>query len=357
MSKFKVGILGYGKMGQVYGRWFEANPNCEVSAIYNHSEEKRSKVSKDFPKAFFYTDWQELIRNKEIDIIGICTATYEKYPQICAAISEKKYIMCEKPICMDLDEFYKIKAILDNEIKFLVASELRLHPVIKTVNRLIPDLGQIFHIALDFSMYREEVKWKHRYEAGGGILRELGQHLLDVANIWLGEPVKVYGNNMIINPNRQVEYFSINMIGYKTGALVRLTNHYYEHGTNTYNGKIYGTDAQIDFCISSYDAKDAWIKYYDRQGMREIPVAIPTVVDDIYPGHMDSFKWEVDGFIDSILKNKKVDNSLDNEELTMQIMCASYESSRNGNQVILPLKEFSRKKINESFHSFYLNNH
>lgn len=355
MGKLKVGILGYGKMGQVYGDWFKTNPYCEVTAVYNHSMGKREKVSEDIPGALFYNDWEELISNRELDIIGITSATYEKFPQICKAISENKHIICEKPICMDINELNEIKKHIVNtkyNKKFLVASELQLHPVIEAINKLIPGIGKVFHISLDYSMYRDEVKWKHRYEAGGGILRELGQHLIDVVNIWLGEPKRVFGYNMILNPNRQVEDFSTNIIEYMTGAVVCLTTHYYKRSTNTYNGKIYGTNAQIDFCVSSYDTKDAWVKYYDANGMREIPIVIPENIDRIYPGHMDTFKREIDNFVDAVLNAKEIGSRLEDEYRTMQIMCASYESSRTGYPVDLPLNEFSHKKLSECFHIF-----
>ncbi len=346
MKALKVGILGYGKMGQVYGRWFQEHPGCEVVAVYNHSEGKREKVKEDIPDAEYYTDWKELIRNPQIDAVGICSATYEKCEQICEAIDAKKHVICEKPICMDLDELEQIKAHYDGSgIKFLVASELRLHPVIETVTRLIPDIGQIFHISLDYSMYRDEVKWKHKLEAGGGILRELGQHLLDVANGWLGEPRLVFGKNIIINPERQVEDFSMSIVEYQSGALVRLTSHYYEHETNTYNGAVYGSNGQINFRVSSYDPKQAWVKYYDHSGMREISISTPKDIDNIYPGHLDSFKREIDGFVDAITEDRPVANGIHEEERTLQIMCASYASGKSGCQMTLPISGFNRLEL------------
>ncbi len=183
-------------------------------------------------------------------------------------------------------------------------------------------------------------------------MRELGQHLLDVANIWLGEPKSVYGINMIINPRREVEDFSETAIRYASGAAVRLTCHYFEHTTNTYNGKIYGSKGQIDFRLSSYDTNAHWIRLYNGEDVKEIPVAVPSFIDEVYPGHMDSFKKEIDGFVGAILQGAPADNSLEEEERTMQAICASYASNRFNKTVALPFAHFSKDALTQCFTRF-----
>ena len=72
-------------------------------------------------------------------------------------------------------------------------------------------------------------------------------------------------------------------------------------------------------------------------------------IDAVYPGHMDSFKREIDGFISAILDDVRVKNTLENESVTMQIIDASYESTRQKQVVNLPLKGFSAGSLNECF--------
>ena len=350
MSKLKAAILGYGKMGRVYGRWFSENGSCTVTDVYNHTDSKKELAANNLPDAKYYTDWEKLLTESECDIVGITSASNERLAQIKMAIETGRHIICEKPVCMDLDELKAIQSMMEGrKTKFLVASELRLHPVIVKAQELLPRVGKIFHIDIHYSMLRDEIKWKHLMQSGGGILRELGQHLIDVTNIWLGKPERVYGHNKLILPGREVEDFTETVIEYEGGATVSVQCHYFEHTANSYNMRIYGTNGQMDLRCSSYDVHDCFVRLYDGEGLTEAEIELPADIDAVYPGHMDSFKKEIDGFISAILDDVRVKNTLENESVTMQIIDASYESTRQKQVVNLPLKGFSAGSLNECF--------
>lgn len=353
-EKLNVGIIGYGKMGKVYADCFSQNNTCNVSAIYNHSLERKTEVKDEHPSAEYYTNWHELINRKDIDIIGLCSPTNERIYQIREAIYAQKHIICEMPICMDLDELKEIEKLLkSNDKHFLVASELKFHPVIEKVSSLLENIGSIFFIDMHYSMYNNKIKWKHTYSAGGGILRELGQHLLDVATIWLGTPVRVYGNNQIVLAQREVEDMSIIVVDYASGAVVNLVNNYFDRSSNTYKAMIYGTEGQIYFELSSYDVSQSKIILYkDDKSKERIPFRTPNIIDRIYPGHMDSFKKEIDLFVENILTGNKSKDELVNVKTNMQILSAAYESQRTEQTVTLPMKEFNHNSLRYTYPVF-----
>ena len=350
MKKLKIAILGYGKMGRVYGRWFRENPDCVVTDVYNHTEQKRELAAQELPGARFHTDWTRLLEESDCDVVGITSASNERLGQIRMAIETGRHIICEKPVCMDLDELHAIRKMMEGrDTKFLVASELRLHPVVLRAEELLPRLGRIFHIDVHYSMLRDEIKWKHLFQSGGGILRELGQHLIDLANTWLGTPERVFGHNKVILPGREVEDFTQTVVEYEGGATLSVQCHYFEHTANSYNMRIYGTKGQMDWRCSSYDAHDCFLRIHDAEGSQEIPIEIPGEMDAVYPGHMDSFKKEIDGFVAAVLSGGAVGNTLAEEETTMQIIDASYLSTRSRQMVVLPIEEFSSALLDGCF--------
>ncbi|MEI6100507.1 MAG: Gfo/Idh/MocA family oxidoreductase, partial [Eubacteriales bacterium] len=263
-----------------------------------------------------------------------------------------KHIISEKPLCMDINECKEIASFkLAYGQKNIVASHPQYHPVIVETGRLLPDIKKIFHMELSFSMYRTEIRWKHLLQSGGGILRELCGHLIDVSNNWLGDVRSVYGCNKIILPGREVEDLTANIIEYKCGASVYLSANYFERKSRTYNGKIFGTGGEIEFTLSSYDPDDSRITLYTDEGQREVSVTIPHEIDSVYPGHLDSFKKQIEHCIDTILYDLK-DDSVFAEMKTMQIIDASYESQRQGRRIDLPLKSFSSSELKECYNYF-----
>lgn len=89
----------------------------------------------------------------------------------------------------------------------------------------------------------------------------------------------------------------------------------------------------------------------------KIPVKIDIPDEDdinsIYPGHMNSFKKEIDLFVKSVLNNKKADDTLIKEWNTQQTISASYESTRINQKVFLPLEGFDIDNLSDSFIRFY----
>ncbi len=347
MKKYNVAIIGYGKMGKVYADCFNKSKRCSIVSIYNHSPKRKEEIKKDFPDAKFYTSWERMLDDEEIDIVGLCSATYERKEQIEKAVSKQMHIICEMPICMDLLELNTIKKIIKHyPYVFRVASELKYHPVIVKVSDLIKNIGEVLFVNFHYSMFRTEIKWKHLFISGGGILRELGQHLIDVMVMWFGKPKSIYGRNQVIMPGREVEDLSLTVMNYENGLIVNLINNYFDRSSNTYQGTIIGSKGQIYFELSSYDISDSKIIYYDNdENSNKISFEQPQYIDRVYPGHMDSYLKEINDFLKDVSTTSTYFNDLKNIEINMQIISASYESERTKKLINLPLKEFNYESL------------
>lgn len=356
MEKLKVGVLGCGKMGRVHAHWFSRHPMCEVTAFFNRTTSVAEEMAKQYPGSKVFESWQELLCCADVDIVTLTTPQYERLQQHKLALQNDKHVFCEKPIAMNIDECAEIIDLSRNsKCKTFVDFQLVYHPVIIRINELIKKIGRIYYIDLDYSMYRAEVKWKHKLEAGGGVLRELGGHFIDLLNLWLGEADSVTGFNRITNSKREVEDLSINIIEYSSGAVAKLTTHYLDRSKRTYQGKIFGEDGQIDFQFSSYDTSDSYVLYYDAAGKvsSELGNTSDIEQDLVYPGFFDCFKKMVDAFIFSIEHNKSLEYSLENECKTMGIINASYESQRKRKIIKLPMHAFNISTLKECFKTLF----
>ena len=352
MRRLRVGILGCGKMGRVYARWFFANPHCEMVAFYNRTRDKANLLTKNFRGTKVFDTWEALVREPSIDVIGICTPSHEHLKQIRLALKYGKHILCEKPLANDIHECRKILRLSQEaKTKFMAGFQMRFHPVVETVDSLLTRIGKPYHIDFVFGLYRPGPNWRHSIRESGGVLKELASHLVDLMIHWAGEISSITGVNKIIEKQREVEDYSINLIEFKNGASGFLFSSYLERRSHLIHGNIMGEKGQISFQFSSYDPADSRV-FIITDKKKEIPIKIPEEIDEVYPGHLDSFKKETGYFIDCILNNREPKITCLDGYKAMEAVNASYESTRRGSKVKLPLIRFSRKHLGDCFKRF-----
>lgn len=339
MGKLKIGILGCGKMGKVYAHWFSRHRNAEIVAFYNRTYSRAEDLARKYPGSRAMATWQEITEDPDIDIIGICTPSHEHLQQFAAAVQAGKHVLCEKPMARNADECRQMcKIAAASSVKVAVGFQMRFHPVIQKVNELLPRIGQLFHLDFIFGMYRPEVTWRHQSLQGGGVLRELGSHLIDLAIHWAGDISAVSAQNRIISPPRQVEDYSVNLLEFSKGVTGYLSCNYFDRRSRAIFGNLIGAKGQISWQFSSYDPQDSCVTLYTDSGKEEVLLDMPgeNDIDLVYPGHLNSFAREIDHFVDCILNDKEPLAGPVEGSKAIEIIDASYESTKQCRRIEIP---------------------
>lgn len=351
--KIRVGIIGAGKMGKVYARWFSENPHCQVTAMYNRTRQRAEELAAEYAGARVYDTWESLVSDPAVDIVGICTPSHEHLEQMRLAVSLGKHVLCEKPMARDAGECREIVEFCRGaKSKIMVGFQMRFHPVVRTVDALLPRIGKIYHMDFVFGMYRPGDNWRNSLAQGGGVLKELSSHLFDLMSHWVGPVSSITGVNKIIDPNREIEDYSVNLLEFANGASGYLFSSYWERRSPAIHGNIMGTEGQVAFQFSSYDPAHSQVALYVGDGKQEIPIEIPGEIDRIYPGHLDSFQKEINHFVECILNDEQPLVSVVEGSAAIEIIDASYESTRIGTKVGLPLIGFDEGRLTQCFKRF-----
>ena len=356
MNKLRVGILGCGKMGKVYARWFKENSNCIVNSFYNRTRSTAEELAKQYPGSLVYSRWDDLIQTGNDDIIGICTPSSEHLEQFETCVRYGKHILCEKPMANDISQCQRMVELSHSypEHNYMVGFQMRFHPVIEKVTELLPSIGKIFHIDFSFGMYRPEITWRHKMIQGGGVVKELTSHFFDLGYCWGGEYASIQGLNRIIQKGREVEDYSLNIVEFTGGASGYINSNYHDRRSRRILGNIMARDGQISFSFSSYYPADSIVTLYTdgEQKPTEISIDIPSEIDFVYPGHLDSFKQEIDYFVDCILKDRIPAITIEDGARAIQLVDASYESTRLNKKIPLPLTNFDRGTLANCYSIF-----
>jgi len=178
--KFKVGIIGYGKMGKIRHQAIEEVGKAEVIAI------SEPTIGSNYNGIQNLTN-EKLIHDPKIDAVIICTPNYLNKPLTIKALNANKHVFCEKPPAFtgrDVIEIREVEARSGK--KLMYGFNHRHHDSIKKMKELI-DSGTYGRVLWVRGRYGKSVtedffnQWRAKKElAGGGILLDQGIHMLDL---------------------------------------------------------------------------------------------------------------------------------------------------------------------------------
>ncbi len=181
MRKLKIGIAGYGKMGQIRERTIQESGEAEVAAIYDVEDHEHSDE-----RIKLCNSYQELL---ESDVDAIVISVYAKVAAEYAikALNAGKHVLCEKPPSTSAKEMLQvIEAEKASQKVLKYGFNHRFHFSVMEAKKLIDDgsMGKLLWMrgvygkagSIDFDQ-----NWRNYKEySGGGILLDQGIHMLDL---------------------------------------------------------------------------------------------------------------------------------------------------------------------------------
>ncbi len=100
MQKIKTAVMGTGFMGKVHVENVRRLGNVEIAAVVGSRPETARKFAESASIPIATSNLQEILENKEIQAIHICTPNVDHFPMSLAAIKAGKAVLCEKPMTM-----------------------------------------------------------------------------------------------------------------------------------------------------------------------------------------------------------------------------------------------------------------
>ncbi len=199
----KIETLGYGIIacGKVSPRHMDAAEQiqgAQLVAIADQNVEKAEQISAEREsKPAVYQDYQDLLQDKNVDVVVICLPTQLHAEVTIAAAKAKKHIYCEKAMAPTLKECRDMIAAADDSgVKLTIGQSTRFQACYIQARRVI-EAGQIGEvIAIDGAFpskatLAEDVGadfWRFKAGAQGhGWVVNFGCHYIDTARYLAGE--------------------------------------------------------------------------------------------------------------------------------------------------------------------------
>lgn len=189
MKKLKWGILGPGSIARDFAQALN-RVNGEVYAVASRNKERAEKFAKENNVKKAYGSYDEIIKDKDIDVVYIATPHSNHYEYIIKSLNNNKHVLCEKAITVnekELEEALKIareKNLVLEEAMTLFHMPL-YEKVIKKINK--EDLGKVNMVQVSFGSFKEydENNRFFNLDLAGGALLDIGTYALSFARYFL----------------------------------------------------------------------------------------------------------------------------------------------------------------------------
>lgn len=283
----RVGIIGFGSMGKTHTYALKNLPfyypelpfDVELVGVCTRTQEKSDAVARTFGFARGVTNEDELIFSDDIDIIDICTPNILHYDTIMKALRAGKHIYCEKPMCISYAEAAEALELSKKCGKTygMVFHNRFLAPMLRAkqlidegrLGKLLSFRGEYLHSSA--SDTEKRAGWKQNRDiCGGGVLFDLGSHILDLVHYLCGDFETVSAKSQIAYPvrtgmdgnkwetNADEAFYLIASLS--SGAVGTVTASKIHTGTNDdLSIEIYGEKGALRYSLM----EPGWLYFYD----------------------------------------------------------------------------------------------
>lgn len=128
-EKNGFGVIGTGIFGENHALVYSRLPEAELVAICDIDVERAKAVAEKYGARTYYTDYQELLKNPDIQAVSVATPDFAHRDIAVAAAQANKHILCEKPLATTLEEAQEIVTAADEAgVKLMVDYHNRINP-------------------------------------------------------------------------------------------------------------------------------------------------------------------------------------------------------------------------------------
>ncbi len=195
-KKLKIGIIGAGGIAQgCHMRGYASIPDeCEIVAVCDVMEATAKKAAEKFSVEKIYTDFNELLADKEIDAVSVATPNKYHLEPTVAALNAGKHVLCEKPLGMNAAECRLMCRAAEDSGKILqVGLQSRFGGPGLFMKEYIGNgnMGDIYYARAQALRRRGVPGWGvfiDKEKQGGGPLIDIGVHILDFTLFMMGYP-------------------------------------------------------------------------------------------------------------------------------------------------------------------------
>ncbi len=193
-----MGLIGFGLAGVTHAALVDAAPDLELVSVATSNQERIGQLRQLYPHVAV-TNAADLLADDRIELVIVATPNDNHRDLAITALEAGKHVVVDKPFTVTSGE---ATAVIDVATrvgrKLSVFHNRRWDNDYLTVQRLVSAgaLGNVHTFVSRYERWIPDVAqgWRERSAPGGGVLYDLGSHLIDQAVELFGTPQTVFAD-------------------------------------------------------------------------------------------------------------------------------------------------------------------
>lgn len=189
----KVGIIGSQFQGDIHACSIGMVPDAaEVVAVASPTAGHAAELAKryDIPRVF--TDYREMLAENDIEMVTITAPNYLHAQMTIDIANAGKHVVCEKPLCMTLEEADEMIDTCEKQgVLLMYAEELFFTPKYVKAKEMADQgaFGKIYMVKQHEKHFGPHAPWFWDVEkSGGGVFMDMGCHGIAFCYWFLDRP-------------------------------------------------------------------------------------------------------------------------------------------------------------------------
>ena len=332
MTSIRVGVLGFGFIGNLHSLAVANTPGMELAGVWTRQDGTADKFRETFPGGRLFQSIEELTTSPDVDAVVVGLPNSLHFSATMRAFEEGKHVLVEKPMAMNGEEAGEMAAAAEErQLCLMVGHMWRFDREFQAVRGLITEdkIGDV----VKTKGYGIHENWGPTgwfvdpKLAGGGALVDMGVHALDSVRYLIGDPrpVRVFATIGTHYGDYQVDDTGILMVVWDNGVTSVIESGWWhphmdgpEASTQLFGTKGY---ARVFPTMAKFGKGE-------RPWLPRFPLREDHCDQHIYDGQMAEFALAIN-------EGRPPKPGADEGLVVLRICAAAYESARTGKAIEL----------------------
>jgi len=346
-GRVKVGIIGSRFEADIHADSFRIMPDeAEVVAVASPTPGNAEKLAKKYDIPRVFTDYKQMLAEDDIEMVTIAAPNYLHAQMTVDAANAGKHVLCEKPLCMTLEEAdLMIETCQRKGVLLMYAEELFFTPKYVRAKQMADQgaFGKVYMVKQSEKHFGPHSPWFWDVElSGGGVFMDMGCHGIAFCYWFLGRPeIKSVYCQMathVHGDKTKGEDDSICILEFSNGAVGVVEDSWARRGGMEDRIEVYGEGGVSYADLHMGNALPTYSEY----GYGYAVEKAPTTKGWTYPVFEElwnyGFPQEMHHFARCVRGKEQPQATGEDGRVVQEALCAGYQSAGAGRKVELPFR-------------------
>ncbi len=345
-DKVKIGVVGSQFQADIHAASIQMGSSGEVAAVASPTPGNAEELAARFEIPKVFLDYHQMLEDPEIEAITIAAPNVLHAQITVDAAKAGKHVICEKPLCMTLEEAdLMIDTCRQENVHLLYAEELFFTPKYVKAKEMADQgaFGDVYLVKQSEMHFGPHAEWFWDVDrSGGGVFMDMGCHGLAFVYWFLGRPTPVritaQMGTYVHGEITRGEDHSFAIVEFEGGAIGHVEDSWARRGGMDDRIEVYGNEGVTYGNLHMGNA----LPTFSERGYGYAVEKAPTTAGWTYPVFEElwnyGFPQEMEHFAHVIRGREEAQATGEDGRVAQELMVAGYQSAGSRRGVELPFR-------------------